>query len=73
MSNVGKAKNLESSEALKGFLSKEVKNFSVAFKDYTPTRSLVRDAIADIMGNLGLEYPNKNIEDFEDLEKIIRK
>jgi len=41
--------------ALKAFLSKEVKNNSAVFKDYPPTRALVRAAILDVVDTLGIK------------------
>lgn len=53
-SNVGKSQGLKDDPALKSFLSKEIKNHSPVFRDYPPTKALVRAAIVDVMGTLGI-------------------
>ena len=46
----GEGLRLEDDVALKVFLSREVRNDSVAFRDYPPTVALVEAAIQDLMG-----------------------
>lgn len=53
--NVGKADTLKDDPALAAFLSKEVKNDSKVFRDYAPTRALVRAAINDALDTLGIQ------------------
>lgn len=54
-SSVGKTDFLKSDQALKQFLSREVKNSSPAFQDYAPTSALVDAAIDDVMQVLGFK------------------
>ena len=62
MTNIGKSDHLQHDLALRAFLSKEIKNESVAFCDYAPTEALVRSSIIDFMHTLGMPIP-KTLEE----------
>lgn len=55
ITRTSKSAHLKDNEAFRAFLSKETNNDSAEFRDYAPTRSLVRAAIIDIMDARGVK------------------